>query len=53
MFFFWLAAGYVLAVFFPVPGLSRKILDGWKWIHDEWLGHPKDDGQDNDNTAGA
>lgn len=35
MFLFWLAAGYVLGLFFPVPGLSRKILDAWVAISDK------------------
>lgn len=25
----WFAIGYCAAVIFPVPGLSRLILDGW------------------------
>ncbi len=29
MWIVWLAVGYVLAVLFPVPGISRAILDGW------------------------
>jgi hypothetical protein len=33
---FWIGVGYCLAVIFPVPGISRMILDSWKWGWDKF-----------------